>query len=131
MELEGSTKASNPERTRRIEQRTEVCAVSEGCSQERRRHVQFFGFTLWATSFAAYAVYVRAQQHDARVCVCYPIRYTTAQLAWAFLPPDWLGAVGVTYAPSRYWAPVLPIYATALILSGKVCTLATHLCVCV
>lgn len=37
-------------------------------------------------------------------------------LVWAFVPEDYLNALGITYYPSRYYAIALPAYCIVMVL---------------
>lgn len=53
-----------------------------------------YGFALYLASKTAFVVY----------------------LAWAFIPSQWLSAIGLTYLPQKYWAIAIPIWVCCVIM---------------
>lgn len=47
-----------------------------------------YGFVLYLAAYVGFVVYV----------------------IWAYVPDEWLEAVGITYFPQKYWAVAVPFY---------------------
>eukprot|EP01089_Gocevia_fonbrunei_P021630 TRINITY_DN8476_c0_g1_i4.p1 TRINITY_DN8476_c0_g1~~TRINITY_DN8476_c0_g1_i4.p1 ORF type:complete len:147 (+),score=10.36 TRINITY_DN8476_c0_g1_i4:31-471(+) len=50
--------------------------------------IEVYGFVCWILTFVAYIAF----------------------LLWAYLPPEWLYSIGITYYPSKSWAIVGPTW---------------------
>ncbi|KAI0077363.1 PIG-P [Panus rudis PR-1116 ss-1] len=62
--------------------------------ESRTRAPEFYGFVAWTSTYLLFAVF----------------------LLWAFLPDEYLLALGVTWYPNREWALLLPSYSIVLVL---------------
>ncbi|KAI0642803.1 PIG-P, partial [Trametes meyenii] len=63
-------------------------------TETRSRAPEFYGFVAWASTYLLFVLY----------------------LLWAFLPDDYITALGVSWYPNREWSLLIPAYGMVLVL---------------
>ncbi|OBZ67528.1 Phosphatidylinositol N-acetylglucosaminyltransferase subunit P [Grifola frondosa] len=63
-------------------------------TESRSRAAEFYGFVAWTSTYLLFCLF----------------------LVWAFLPDEYIIALGVSWYPSREWALLLPAYGMVVIL---------------
>ncbi|KAH9899183.1 PIG-P [Cubamyces lactineus] len=63
-------------------------------TESRSRAPEFYGFVAWASTYLLFVLY----------------------LLWAFLPDEYILALGVSWYPNREWSLLIPAYGMTLVL---------------
>ncbi|KAI8972844.1 PIG-P-domain-containing protein, partial [Trametes punicea] len=63
-------------------------------TESRSRAPEFYGFVAWASTYLLFVLY----------------------LLWAFLPDEYIHALGVSWYPNREWSLLIPAYGMVLVL---------------
>ena len=94
-----------------------------GCEEELRdavSTVEVYGFVGWITSAVAYGKLGASSFSN---CLAQPANVprrpaAVLYLLWAFTPPRYLEAYGISYYPSQYWAVALPAWACVTVVAA-------------